>query len=1310
MSNDPTKLDSCGCCEGLPPFDPEQNDGGLPAIAYRFATYATFLRRMMAQIQSPDSLANPPDLPWVLSALATRSTDDPAIALMDAWAVVADVFTFYQERIANEGYLRTATERQSVLQLARAIGYELSPGVAASTYLAFTAEDVLGTSVAAPPPQSPKVPSVPTQGANTFNPSNITVPAGSQVQSIPPQGQLPQIFETSADAALRTQWNLLLPRRTRPADLALGADGSLYLLGVRADFPSGFTVLAPTNAYLLNPDMPPLAGPAHAFPVRRIYLAGIATNLKTGDRLLLAGTNSAGQTMAVPFTVRSAVTQPAQNQTCVDFGVNPGPIPFTPATFPAGTVPAQPLAFNQANVQAYVLGVSLAESDLRSIIRMGNWDPDQLAALANSTSSPAFSFQGVFSFPTEAAFFGHNAPHWKTLTNPSRGALRGDAFPQDWDAANRGAGRFIWTDSQGHIYPDATVYLERAVPQLVKDSWALFEAPTIAATPFRVTRVTERSLSDYGITGRGSGLVLGTPQGAAVVGLGSPSAVAAGLNPLDVFAIGSDGSAYHQFGNHGAWQAPPQDLSGPALQNAPSAVAGGPSALEIFAIAADGNLYHNWRNGSWAGWWGLGGGNLVNSPSAVVWAANAIDVFAIGSDGNLSHWWFNGAWNGPEILGGANLGGANPGARASLLNSPAAVAGGPSPVETFAIGSDGQVYHAWWNGSWSTVQGLGGGNLMGSPAVVSNGPNQLDVFAIGSDGSLQHWWFEGGWNGPENLAGKNLTGSPAATGGGPNQLDVFALGTDGNLYHIWWNGGWSGPENRGGAPLTGSPSVLANGANPLDVFAAGVDGNLYHLWFDGTSWQGFENLGGGNLAPFPVRTTAAFVQSQPQTLAEYPITDAIPAGTQALMLNGLVPGLSPGRAVAVSGTRSDAPAVTVSEVVILQDIVHDGGFTTLEFTAGLQFGYQRPTVTLTANVVAATQGRTIAVTEVLGNGDASQVNQSFTLKSSPLTYVPAATPSGARSTLQVRVNDMLWTEVPSLYGLGPNDRVYITRRSDDGTTTVIFGDGVTGARLPTGQQNIAATYRTGIGTGGNVAAGSLSILQTRPAGIRGVTNPLPAGGGADPEDLDHARSNAPLTVLTLDRIVSLEDYEDFAAAFAGIGKAQAIPFFDGETGLVHLTVAGIEGAPVDPTSQLFLSLSAAIDAARDPVQQARIGSYRSVLFHLAAEVILDVPRYVAADILAAVDAALVAAFSFDRRGFGQPVTSAEIIAAIQAVPGVIATDLRKLYRDDDPTGPGQATPAAVLPAAYAARQNGIIVPAELLLLNPIGFSITEKLS
>src|SRR5437762_1373482 len=107
------------------------NRPGLQAIAYRVGSQASFLANMLQRLPTetvpfatdPSELRSPP-----LATLTTRSANDPAIALIDAWATVADVLTFYQERIATEGFLRTATERQSILQLARAIGYELNPG------------------------------------------------------------------------------------------------------------------------------------------------------------------------------------------------------------------------------------------------------------------------------------------------------------------------------------------------------------------------------------------------------------------------------------------------------------------------------------------------------------------------------------------------------------------------------------------------------------------------------------------------------------------------------------------------------------------------------------------------------------------------------------------------------------------------------------------------------------------------------------------------------------------------------------------------------------------------------------------------------------------------------------------------------------------------------------------------------------------------------------------------------------------------------------------------------------------------------
>ena len=107
--------------------------------------------------------------------------------------------------------------------------------------------------------------------------------------------------------------------------------------------------------------------------------------------------------------------------------------------------------------------------------------------------------------------------------------------------------------------------------------------------------------------------------------------------------------------------------------------------------------------------------------------------------------------------------------------------------------------------------------------------------------------------------------------------------------------------------------------------------------------------------------------------------------------------------------------------------------------------------------------------------------------------------------------------------------------------------------LPTGQNNIHVTYRKGIGTEGNVEAEQLTTLLTRPLGVKEATNPLAASGGDDSELLVDARRNAPLTVLTLERAVSLQDYEDFSRAFAGVAKALATWIWDGTRRSLNIT-------------------------------------------------------------------------------------------------------------------------------------------------------------
>lgn len=412
-----------------------------------------------------------------------------------------------------------------------------------------------------------------------------------------------------------------------------------------------------------------------------------------------------------------------------------------------------------------------------------------------------------------------------------------------------------------------------------------------------------------------------------------------------------------------------------------------------------------------------------------------------------------------------------------------------------------------------------------------------------------------------------------------------------------------------------------------------------------------------------------------------------------------------GSVTALNDSIRQMPAASedeaISEVVELEGTSDTGNRTSLVLKQPMQNSYDPAKVTIYANVARATHGETV-VREVLGSGSGAQANQRFVLKKPPLTYVSASTLSGTESTIEVRVNDVKWQEVPSLYGLDARIQGYIIRIDDTGNTALTFGNGKNGARLPSGQENVAAAYRIGIGMQGMVKANQLSLLMTRPLGVKGVTNPLAPTGAEDPETRDQAKQNAPQKVLTLDRIVSLQDFEDFTRAFAGIGKAQAAWLWDGEVHFVHITVALANGKTVDKMSDIYKNLWLGIEKVNDPVQQFRIDSFKPLFFNLSASVLRE-SRYIKEKVWTAVTDALKQAFSFERRSFGQAVTESEVLAVMQGVEGVIAVDLNALYLN------GEAVLNPYLGAGSARLDNSKQILAELLTVNPSGIELKEMI-
>jgi Baseplate J-like protein len=425
--------------------------------------------------------------------------------------------------------------------------------------------------------------------------------------------------------------------------------------------------------------------------------------------------------------------------------------------------------------------------------------------------------------------------------------------------------------------------------------------------------------------------------------------------------------------------------------------------------------------------------------------------------------------------------------------------------------------------------------------------------------------------------------------------------------------------------------------------------------------------------------------------------------------------------LALSG-KNDAVTQEFAHVSSVRFVTAPYPHTQILLKSSLLNCYDRNVTTVNANVGLATNGA--SVSEIMGSGSAAMPNQKFNLRQSPLTFVQSPTPTGRLSTLQVSANSVKWTEVPTLYQQGPSKQVFATLNQPGGGTTVLFGDNVEGATLPTGQNNIQANYRIGSGLGGNVGAGSITTLIDRPLGVSGVTNPMAATGGEDPQTVDDIRSDAPLSVLTLGRAVSITDYQNYASTFAGIAKAYAIWIPSGPGRGVFLSVAAAGGSALPPGNPTLDNLITSLHDYGNPLVPIYAASFLETLFSLEADLVYD-PAYDQAEVHAAVLQSLRQNYSFAERDFGQGVSDDEISAFIQAIPGVVAVNVKSLKAVATSAGgdltsgdwsvfaynnwlsqqksisrPCSGSPTRICPYLPLANPTSLPCPAEILVLDP----------
>ncbi|GAA0940730.1 MULTISPECIES: putative baseplate assembly protein [Streptomyces violaceusniger group] len=1221
----PDHVNSGGCGCGCGGHDERRAAPGIPhnppgrtALDYRVGDYGSFLAAMLDRLASPAYPA--------LRGLTVRTPDDPAIGLLDAWAVLGDLLTFHSERIADEGYLRTAHDPRSLALLGRLVGHVPRPGVAADTHLAYTldrdprAEDVV-----------------------------VTIPRGAISHSVPAASdEESQTFETSEDLTARWAWNELAVRRRRPA----------------------------------------LIGPDDLKRRSELLLSGTSLGLTVGDKLLFvfggtAESGGGGRRLLLP--VARVTVDRDEDVTAI------------------GLPRSAPPSLGEL-VDEVRRWITDPEADEDPDDR-GDAEPTPDHPDPRPVSRLIEEFDAQVLAPLRGDLDG--------ITTPGQLARR-LAEPHD---------RLAEAQVLAAPYEEVAAWFERleAVIGELRERAGELDASGSGEVRLRSQLAEDRPAAD-GATGS-HGPAAGTHGPAH--GTAAVRALGAVLPALRTRVVRPPSGARATVAHD------PRRLFGPGSDLA----AGLLSALDPRVASG---MYTAWRRAAPAATAPPGTVPLLRELLAMRVTAAPFGAMAplkpvqddrgrvirqtdwplTGGELTAVRIVYDTAVKAPVKAEFQHIETGTSWQRSENLPQTAEFELGPGRVQlSTRVGQDHDL--GWLRGRPTDSQepGVTATLLPGLPALtlfVSRPAEDGRVHVVVDDGEPKQWMLSRGepakqiGYGAYELTLRFTPGSePPAVEIGiatvPEPTNRYVLPLD-SVQDSITVGSWVAverPRKGSGEPdgIPGDKKLASVTTRVVAVRTAaytnyGITGRGTRLTL-ADPW-----LDEHDVLLSAIRDTTVHAGGEPLRPADEPLGEDVHGNE--IELAELYDGLRPGRRIVVSGERTDIPGpagpgaptgVRGTELAVIAavdqrvdpDLPGDHVHTTLTLTADLAYRYRRETVRVQGNVVPATHGE--SRDEAIGSGDPAVANQTFTLWQSPLTWLPTDNPLGATPALEIRVDGLLWHRVDSLAGRGPHERVYVTGTTGDGRTTVTFGDGAHGARLPGGHENVRARYRFGTGEAANVPADRITQALTRPLGVTAVTNPQPATGGADGDGPGLTRRTVPLAVSALDRLVSLQDYEDFARSRAGIGRAAARELFDGRRRVLHVTVAGVDDAPIGADAEVLRALRSSLAAYGDTRLPVRVDVRELVLLVLVARVKVA-PDHSWELVEPRLRQALLRELGYPGRELGQPAALSEALATAQSVPGVDYVDV------DAFTGvPASSTPRELADLAARLTEPGAVVPA-----------------
>lgn len=263
------------------------------------------------------------------------------------------------------------------------------------------------------------------------------------------------------------------------------------------------------------------------------------------------------------------------------------------------------------------------------------------------------------------------------------------------------------------------------------------------------------------------------------------------------------------------------------------------------------------------------------------------------------------------------------------------------------------------------------------------------------------------------------------------------------------------------------------------------------------------------------------------------------------------------------------------------------------------------------------------------------------------------------NSLLLSVGGDIWERRDTLGRSNPLDKHYIVEMSEDKKAFIKFGDNING-RVPLGNQEMGGDLYETRGSEGNINADTLNSYsfdfgQYIEGSSITVVNELDAVGGTDYESIERIRRSAPLSLRTLDRAVTTQDFRDVAKLAPGVDKVD-LSYNCGEKARIYIAPNG--GG---------IAQSILLEDTHEFIKERRVLNLRHLVLAAGQSKIyikITAKAKFRRDIISTKDdiiRALLTEYSYDNSDINRAIRASDIIALVDNLEKVEYLSLDKLY-------------------------------------------------